>query len=119
MPTPIERTSGMGADDVQAQLQELRTDVANVKVGLAEVRAEVRVTKHDVANTQQMLVGLDTRLEKTQSAIGEKLDILTEKIAGLNLKHEKGVGFYAGVGATATICGGFILFLIKQLFGVQ
>ncbi len=107
----------MTDNDIERQIHELRGEVANIKTQVAEVKAEVRVTKHDGANTQQMLAGLSSRFETSQEKISTKLDSLGDKIAAINTSNARGVGFFSGMAFMVTACGGMLLFLGKILFG--
>lgn len=122
----------MGDNDAQSKIEELRTDLATFKGetgrAIAEVRAEVRIVKHDQANMQMGFNGFTARMEKSQD--GMKSDIkematafttgfdgLKKDLAGLTVKQERGAGFFAGIAASVTVCGGFLMFLLKMLFG--
>lgn len=99
------------------ELAALTADVASLKVDVADLRAETRVTKHDVANLSGKIDAAGARLEKMDDRLGAKMDVLTERLTGINLKQERGLGFFAGMAAVFTVAGGFILALGKMLFG--
>lgn len=103
--------------DVQQELAEIKAEVANLKVDITRVEAEVRVTKHDVASLRQDQVAIVNRIDKLEERIVGKIELLTEKLTGVNLKQERGLGFFAGVSAVITIAGGFLLAIGKILFG--
>lgn len=104
------------ADDVQAQINGLRGELGDVKLQVSKVEAEVRVTKHDVANMQMGLTGFAARFDKFQDSISTKLDGMSDRLAALNVKQEKGVSFFAGMAAVISITAGFIIMLVKMLF---
>lgn len=109
----------MGDGDVQTQLNDLRNDVGNVKLQISKMEAEVRVTKHDVANIQMGLTGFSARFDKFQDTMGSKMDALAEKMSALNIKQEKGVSFFAGMAAVISVSAGFIIMLVKMVFGAK
>lgn len=99
------------------ELSELKNEVAGLKVDIADVRAEIRVTKHDVAGLATQQIAIGQRLDKLEERIVGKIEGLTDKLTGLNLRQERGVGFFAGVSAVVTFSGGFLLLAVKLLFG--
>lgn len=104
---------------MQQEMAELKSDVAGLKVDIARVEAETRVTKHDVANLKEMFSGLGVRIDRLDEKLVNKLEILSDRLTGLNLKQERGLGFFAGVSAVITIAGGFLLAVAKLLFGAN
>lgn len=109
----------MGEAELQTQFHELRREVgermSKFESELANINTEVRVTKHDVNNMQQMVVGLDRRLEKMQESLTLDIKAIGIQISAVNMKQEKGAGFYAGVIAAATMAISVISLLVKFL----
>lgn len=102
----------MPDDDLRSQLSDLSKEVGDLK-------GTVRVVKHDVANMQQAQVGFGTKLEKVEDRLGAKIDSLSTQITAVNVKHERGFGFFAGMGFVIVSCGGLLLAVGKLLFGHQ
>src|SRR6478736_989567 len=112
--------------DVHDEVRKLRDEVG-------ELKTTTRVTKHDVANLQQTMGFINTRLDKIQDQatreaketrdivsaeirqLSEKMatetKLLSNEIATINTKQEKGASFYAGIIA----CGGFAVAIIGSL----
>lgn len=96
---------------------EFRDAVDRLAGKVAELDADVRVTKHAVANMQMQSNSLATKLDKIEERMGQKLDGLSDKVAALNVKQERGLGFFAGIAFVIVSCGGTLLALAKFLFG--
>lgn len=106
-----------------------------------ELKTAVRITKHDVSNVQQMIIGINTRFDRLESSIKtdmkesrdefskELRDLgkivsddtkrLSAEISAVNTKQEKGVGFVGGVAAVIVGCVAVLMFLGRALFGGQ
>lgn len=102
---------------MQQELADLKNDVAGLKVDIARVEAETRVTKHDVGNLKEMFSGLGLRIDRLDEKLVSKLESLADRLTTLNIKQERGLGFFAGMGAVVTVVGGFLLAVAKVLFG--
>ena len=98
--------------ELSQQVSDLRNRVGALEVKVEEVRGDVRVTKHEGANTQQLVIGLTDRIDRFQTQMFAKLDTVKSQ-------QDRSAGFYAGVAAVFTLCAGVILFLVKLLFGMQ
>lgn len=98
------------------ELAALKAEVSGLKVDIADVKAETRVTKHDVANLSTQFNAIGHRLEKLEDKLGAKIDALAERLTGVNLQQARGIGFFAGMGAVATVAVSFIAVIIKLLF---
>lgn len=122
--------------DVQDEVRKLRDEVGDLKT-------VTRVTKHDVANLQQTMGFINTRLDKIQDQIAREVKetrdslsnemrtlsdkvaaetkLLSSEIAGINTKQVRSGGFYAGVVAAASVSvgviGSLLMLLYQQLFG--
>lgn len=105
---------------MQAELAALKDEFAGFRLEtndkLGKLETEVRVVKHDFVNLKDMINGVGSRVEKVEEKIGAKLDIIFEKVAGLNVQQQRGAGFVAGVIAAASVAAGLLLFLAKLLF---
>lgn len=97
-------------DDLRGQLTDLSKEVGDLK-------GSVRVVKHDVANMQMAQIGFGTKLEKVEDRLGSKIDNLSTQLGAVNLKQERGFGFFAGMGFVIVSCGGLLLAVGKLLFG--
>ena len=111
----------MSDQDVRDALQRL-TD----RVGTVET--ELRVVKHDLKNMEATSQGLGSKLERVEErmsteikaltkTMGDKFDVLGEKIVGLNIKQERGLGFFAGIGFVFASCGAVLIAFTKLVFG--
>lgn len=116
MSYPLNEVEAMGEAEINAQLQELRTDIANVKTDIANVKADVRVAKHDVNSLQQSLDGFGRRFEKFQEQMVSKMDGISDKIVTVNGRQDKGVAFVAGASAAVTALIGFVIWLASKAF---
>jgi len=115
--------------------------IQDVRLEIAKVHELIRVVKHDRNNDAQSQLAFERnleRMEKKQDKFDERLEKLEEKLGGkieenhkvlndkmdalkdslnaVNLKQEKGVGFFAGVAAVFTVAVTIILFLVKIIF---
>lgn len=106
---------------------EVRETLAKLIDRMSNVETEIRVVKHDLSNMQQSAINLASKLEKVEDRLGSKVDALSAEIAAkfqtlstdiaaINVKHERGMGFFAGVGSVFAIVGGLLLTLAKFLF---
>lgn len=113
--------------EMQQQIARLEGEMSGIKKDVAEVMAETRVTKHAVANMQLTQTAFTMRLDKVEEKILTKIDTLASEfgkdckelgsqIAAVNIKHERGAGFFAGMAGLATVAGGVLLFIAKMLF---
>lgn len=66
---------------------------------IGEMKADVRTVKHDLANIQQGMIGLN------------------EKLNSLSNQQNRGLGFFAGASMIITVFGGLLLVAAKALFG--
>ena len=66
---------------------------------VSEMKADMRTVKHDVANIQQQLMGLDRAL------------------SGIKTQQARGLGFFAGAAFIITAAGGLLITMTKLLFG--
>lgn len=71
----------------------------NVARDLGEMKADIRTVKHDLAGVQQVVNGLN-----------DKLNLM-------NNSHARGLGFFAGAAFIITTFGAGLLALGKLLFG--
>lgn len=103
--------------DTQRQIADLGTE-------LAKLHGEVRVVKHDLAQVQmrqeisfRSIEKLDDKVSKRiddfDNKVSSKFDILTERVAGLNAQHQKGLGFFAGIGFMITLPAGVVALIVK------
>lgn len=115
--------------------------IQDMRLEVAKVHELIRVVKHDRANDAQAQLGFerslermekkqdkfDERFEKLEEKLGgkieenhkvinDKIDALKDSLAAVNLKQERGVGFFAGVAAVFTVAITIILFLVKLIF---
>jgi hypothetical protein len=113
------------ASDTQAAIAALRSEMSERFSVMAKENAAnegtLRVIKHDVANLQAAQGGIVGRMDKLEDRLGSKIDDLKLQITTLHIKHEKGVGFYAGLAVAFTtsagVIGTLLMLLYKQLFG--
>lgn len=75
-------------------------DISMVR-DVSALQADMRTVKHDVSN------------------ISGKIDALGVQIAKLNVKQERGLGFFAGVSFMIGSVGALLLALGKLLFGAH
>lgn len=114
--------------DLQGEVSRVRDKVMDLELSttkkLGEIEATVRVVKHDNANTQQMVGGLNLRLDRIETAfkadlkeisenlgkevrtIGQQLTQEVAKLSGEintnNIRTTSKLSFYAGIAATGT-----------------
>lgn len=107
---------------------ETREAVDRLAAKVADLDADVRVVKHTMANMQQSSQGLAAKLEKIEDRMGLKLDglattvdtkieSLRKDLAAINVKQERGAGFFAGIAFVVVSCATLIMGLAKLLFG--
>lgn len=107
----------MPPPDVSADVGHLRDRVMGLELSmtknLGDIEATVRVVKHDNANTQQMVVGLNTRLDRFENQFRAEIKELSEtlskevraigaEIATSNTNNQRKFSFYAGIAAAGT-----------------
>lgn len=100
----------MSDTEVREVLQKL-TD----RVG--QVETEVRVLKHDFNNMAMTWQGLDRKLEKIEDRMAARFDELAKAISTLDIKQERGFGFFAGISFVVVACGAVIIGAIKLFSG--
>ncbi len=96
---------------------EVRADIQKLGERLGQVETELRVVKHDMANVMMQSQSFDRKLEKFEDRIGGKIDGLAEKIAALNVKQERGFGFFAGISFVLISVGAVVIGAVKLLTG--
>ena len=64
---------------------------------IGEMKADVRTVKHDLANIQQGMIGLN------------------EKLNSLSNQQSRGLGFFAGAASIVTLFGGILIALAKVI----
>lgn len=108
--------------------EDVRSAVDRLATKVADLDADVRVTKHNVANMQMNTEGLARKLEKLEDRMGTKFEDLTKtvhdkfeavikEIGAVNMKQERGAGFYAGMAAVIGVMVSLLAVLAKFLFG--
>jgi len=119
------------AADMHDEVRKLRDEVG-------ELKTTTRVTKHDVANLQQTMGFINTRLDKIQDQatreaketrdivsteirqlserMASETKLLSSEISAINTKHERGVGFFAGIGCVFVGACALIMFILKLAF---
>lgn len=95
---------------------DYHVELSGIKDKLGGLETETRISKHDIKNVQQSLVGYSIRFDKFEERITTSLNKLSEQITAQNAKQERGAGFFAGVGAVIVVAGGVFMFLGKLLF---
>lgn len=96
---------------------EVRDALQKLSDRVGQLETEVRVVKHDLNNNTQASQGLGNKLEKIEERMGAKIDQLSEKVSALNVKQERGAGFFAGMAAVVTFCGGALIGIAKLIWG--
>lgn len=76
---------------------------------IGQMQADIRTVKHDVANVQQGMVGLGSKLDAMTTQFNEKMTQVTNQ-------QSKGLGFFAGAATIITLFGGVMALLIKVLW---
>ena len=66
---------------------------------IGEMKADVRTVKHDLANIQQGMIGLN------------------EKLNSLSNQQSRGLGFFAGAACIVTLFGGVLITMAKVIIG--
>lgn len=103
--------------DIYDKVSRVQEKVSDLELSmtkkLGEVEATVRVVKHDNANTQQMVAGLTSRLDRFEASFKEEVKDFRQEVA----KEFRAIlaeistnqtstaskfSFYAGIAATGT-----------------
>lgn len=129
--------------DIHDEVRRVSDKVVDLELSttkkLGEIETSVRLSKHEGANTQQIIVGLTARMDRFETSFKSEMkdfredvgkefrqiatqltaDVkgLSQELATINTKQEKGLSFVAGVVAVFTVGGGLLLMLGKVLFG--
>lgn len=137
----------MSADaDIYDEVSRVRDKISDLELSttkkLGEIEATVRVVKHDNANTQQMVVGVNSRLDRIETSFKDELkefrvevgkefrtiatqfsdDVkrLSGEIATNNTNAVSKFSFYAGIAATGTViisASGVIIAFFTKFMG--
>ncbi len=111
---------------------DMHDEVRKLRDEVGELKTTTRVTKHDVANLQQVMHGLTSKMEKladqltremkeTRESLStemrSELKLISLEINAINKTQAKSAGFYAGVISVAGVVVTLVMAVFKALFG--
>lgn len=82
----------------QTGLRPMTEHDIKVAGDLGEMKADIRTVKHDLANIQQGMIALGTKMD------------------GVTNRQQRGLGFFAGMAFIITTFGAFLIALAKLVW---
>ncbi len=100
----------MNESEMQADIARLENVMSSLRDKVSDMDRDLGVTKHAVANVQQSQI--DTLSDK----LGSINTDLRQDVNAINTQQARGMGFFAGMAAVATVAMGLLLAFVRLLF---